>query len=137
MSTKSSGSVDSDTLCQPDLHREHSLDVPAHCHQIPFAFDVLEAPQQALPISHHPGLIMPNTGSGAQRVELELLPSRGLQSMRHLCSGVARVGRGFGCCGKTLFPADMMATASQGNQRLDLDRGNRDSTASGAIGFVR
>ena len=35
------------------LHREHSLAVPAHRHQIPLAFDVIEPLQQALAIAHH------------------------------------------------------------------------------------
>ncbi len=35
------------------LHREHSLDVPAQGHQIPFAFDVFQSSKQTLPIAHH------------------------------------------------------------------------------------
>ena len=35
------------------LHCEHSLDVPTHRYQIPFAFDVFESSEQTLPIAHH------------------------------------------------------------------------------------
>src|SRR5882762_7166325 len=105
-----------------DLHREHSLDVPAHRHQIPFAFDVLQSSQQTLAITHH------RFDDAeywfwclfAQRIKLS--SSRSLQSMRHLLHRRSRVGWGFGSGGKALFPADMMARAPQGDQRFDLRR---------------
>jgi len=104
------------------LHREHSLDVPTHGHQIPFAFDVFESAQQTLSISHHRcddaehrfGCLF------AQRVELSA--PRRLQPIRHLLQRGRRVGRGVERGGKALFSAHMMASASHRDQRFDLDR---------------
>jgi hypothetical protein len=50
MSIKTGRSVDRDTLLT-GLHCEPSFDVPTQTHQVPFAFDVFEPSQQALPVS--------------------------------------------------------------------------------------
>ena len=47
------GETESRGVLSTGLHREHPLDVPAHRHQIPFAFDAFESSQQTLPITHH------------------------------------------------------------------------------------
>ena len=33
------------------LQREHALEVPAHRHQVPLAFDVAESSQEKLPVN--------------------------------------------------------------------------------------
>jgi hypothetical protein len=106
-------------LLSAGLHREHSFDVPAHRHQIPFASHIL-ATQQALTIAHHR---FDDSEHGlwslfAQRVEFSSL--RRLQPMRHLLHRCRRLGWSFWRDGKALLPADVMAAASHGNQRFDL-----------------
>src|SRR4051794_11335994 len=104
------------------LKGKQSLDVPTQGHQTPLAFDILESSQQTLPISHHRfddakhrfGCLF------AQGVQLSALWR--LQPMRHLLQRTRRAGRGFGSCGKALFPAYMMRCAPRCDQRLDLRR---------------
>lgn len=40
-------------LRSSEAQREHPSDVPAHRHEIPFAFDMVEAAQQELVEPHH------------------------------------------------------------------------------------
>lgn len=64
------------------LESEHSLDVPAHRHQVPFPFDVPESPQQALSISHHRFDDAEHRFGGLLAQRVQLPASRGLQPMR-------------------------------------------------------
>ena len=66
------------------LHRKHSLDVPTHGHQVPFAADVFQASQQTLAITHHEFDDAEHRFGGLLAQRIELSAPRGLQSMRHL-----------------------------------------------------
>jgi hypothetical protein len=104
------------------LQGEHSLDVPTHRHQIPFAFDALESAQQILAVSHH-RFDDPEHRFGCLFAQpLQLLASRRLQSMCHLLNRTRRLRRGFRSCGKPLLPAHIMRRAPHRDQRLDLGR---------------
>jgi hypothetical protein len=72
------------------LQGEHSLDVPAHRHQIPLAFDVGESSQEKL--GRFDDAEYRFGGLFAQRVELS--SPRSLEPMRHLVHRRGRVGRG-------------------------------------------
>jgi hypothetical protein len=104
------------------LQPEHSLDVPAHRHQVPFAFDVIESAKQALSVAHD-RFDDPEHRFWrvfAQRVEFS---SPGcIESVRHplqRCGGATqRLWSG----GEALFPADVMLLTPRSDQGFDFGR---------------
>src|SRR5665213_4492199 len=104
------------------LHREYSPDVPAHRHQIPFAFDVLETSQQALSIAHHRFDDAEHRFGRLFTQPVQPFTPRGLQPIRHLLQRRRGLRRGFRSGGKALLPAEMMGRAPHRDQRLDSCR---------------
>src|SRR6202034_4345287 len=104
------------------LHREHSLYIPAHRHQVPFAFDVLKPSKQTLPISHHRFDDAEHRFGGLFAQPVEFPAPRRLEPMRHLLQRCRAVGWGFWRRGEALLPTEMMARGPHRDQRLDLGR---------------
>src|SRR5487761_2671016 len=102
------------------LHREHSLDVPAHRHQIPFAFDVFQAPQQALAITHD-GFDDAEHGLRSLLAQsVQFFTAGRSQSIRHLLQRRGRFGWTPRSGGKTLLPSQIgLASKNRTSSKAD------------------
>ena len=116
---------------------EHPLDVPGQGHEVPFSLDLVEGRADGTVGSPSPDLMMPNTGSGVCLRRALGLPALGrCQAMGHGLHS-ARPLRWWRGLGETLFPGEMVAFTTHGDQGRDGRLGTGFDVGFAEVAAVR
>src|SRR5450631_4659144 len=102
------------------LQPEHSLDIPAHRDQVPFAFDVLESTKQALSIAHDRFDDPEHRFWRVLAHRVEFSSAWCLEPVRHPLQGRGRARQSPWSGGEALFPAGVVLLAPRSDQWFDL-----------------